>query len=787
MGVLVLPKRGVEDTEAIWQYQALGAPQILALQLDLAEVKRWKMMAHGAPQLIERIDPDQLHNAIVAHQDEWGPEQILRAKAIGFRASPVQLDFFDVGLVPTIESVVREKLHDLLRQVIARCQEAYLLRRDQEPNYQALFRLIFRLVAAKLLLDRQHPGGDWGNLDPRKVLNDVEAFYFRSSAAEKVLQDRYVQQIAWDQLRTAFDFSNVSVETLAYVYENTLVSTETRRLYDVHATPPELAEYVVRTLPFEELPQQERFVFEPFAGHAPFLTASLGRLRILLPADMTQQQRHAYFTRMLTGLEIDTFAREIASYSLMFADYPNSDGWRILNADTFTHPRFDTLLAQSRIVLCNPPYSDFSSAERRASNAIRSPNKAVEALRRILERPPQMLGFVLPRVFVNGQSYRGLRKKMASLYSEIQVVGVPQAAFRYSNIETVLLLACGVGPERSRLYTTQVGQDDYRSFVLTGKVTWHTEAPADYLERKPVPDFWYSPIHKILDELAYLPRLGDMAEVHRGIEYNVPFRKNAERLVSDEPREGFVPGLVNTREGFEPYQITSHRYLNMAPELMLYEAYLRPWDKPKVIANAGRIRADRWVIAGAVDRDRLVCYQRFHGIWPKDHLPVEVLAAVVNGPVANAFVSIHRTSRDNQVRIVQQIPVPSFTPQQIQAIVTLVQEYRACREQWIAGSYSHLGFEDRCRDLTLRVDAEILAAYDLAPRLERKLLDYFEGFSRPGPVAFDRYYPPDFRPSVPWRVFISEEFQNSTAVQTLARLPVLHDSAISEVVRDLSE
>jgi hypothetical protein len=473
-GVVVLPQNGCDGAEAIRQYQALGAPQILGLNSEMAEVQRWKIVAEGVPQLIERIDPAHLRNAILEHQKEWNPEQILRAKSIGFRAGAVQLDFFDFGLVPTIESIVQDKLDTLLQQVIADCKEVYFARHHQEPDYRALFRLVFRLVAAKLLSDRHHPGGDWDNPDPARVIQDVEAFYFRGMPSEQALQDADVQQTAWDKIRAAFHFANTSVETLAYVYENTLVSTETRRMYDVHATPPEVAEYVVRALPFESLPLDERRVFEPFAGHAPFLIAALGRLRMLLPPDMDQKERHRYFVEMLSGLEIDTFAAEVARHSLMFADYPNPDGWRMINDDAFTSPDFGACLSQARIVLCNPPYGDFDPKARKPSDAIRSPNKAVEALRRVLERPPKMLGFVLPRVFVNGQMYRDTRRKLASLYSDIEIVGLPEIAFQHSNIPTALLIAHGCAhPKSSEGITSS-------SFVPTGRpgrpkrrrVTW---------------------------------------------------------------------------------------------------------------------------------------------------------------------------------------------------------------------------------------------------------------------------------------------------------------------------
>lgn len=166
---------------------------------------------------------------------------------------------------------------------------------------------------------------------------------------------------------------------------------------------------------------------------------------------------------------------------------------------------------------------------------------------------------------------------------------------------------------------------------------------------------------------------------------------------------------------------------------------------------------------------------------------MEVLASILNGPIANTFVSSYRTSRHNQVRTVRQIPVPQFTAAQMHGIASLVKEYRSYREQWLTEPYDERRFEHRCREIVWQIDAELLAAYDLSPRFEREILDHFAGHERPGPISFDRYYPPDFRPAVPWRVYISEEFRTSTAQRTLERLPVLNDPVISEVVRDLED
>jgi hypothetical protein len=702
---------------AIINYRALGALQILAFYPETQEIYRWKMQAQSQPVLMERFDAAHLTNAILANRETWKPEQILRAKSIHFSSEPIQLDFFDVGLIPTLEDVVHRKLDRLLNEVIASCEAIYHEHHTNELNYNALFRLIFRLIAAKLLGDRQYPG-NWLSSDVNEVIKEVEAFYFQHMPAEKVINDRYVQATAWDKIRTAFSFRNLSVGALAYIYENTLVSPETRKVYGTHATPPQVAEYIVQNLPIDELPSEERHIFEPFCGHAPFLTAALGRLRSLLPADIDISSRHDYFVRMLSGMEVESFACEAARNSLILADYPNPNGWRIANDNFYTSPDLNEALADARVVLCNPPYEGM---------------KAAEALQHIMQNPPEMLGLVLPKVFEDGQSYREIRKRIRSLYDAITTVELPDNAFNYSDAETVLVLAHGQRTNHPTWKSVSVVGKDFQKFIHMGKVTSSIEVSASFIHDEFGNSFRYSPLQSIWAKLESSRRLSEIAEIHRGVQYNIPFEENREALVSNEPRSGFVKGLARVSEGFEPYFTEPFVYLNTNPEKMLYTAYKLPWEKPKLIANAARLSRGPWTIVATIDEQELMCYQNFHGIWPKSNFPIEVIAAILNSPIANAFLSTHQTSRHNKKGMIAKIPIPDLNTSQIGRIVSLVREYMSFRKQLLEQLQQTEYFERRCRGVLSQIDAELLGAYNLPNHLERELITYFEGHERPGP------------------------------------------------------
>ncbi|HVB24336.1 MAG TPA: hypothetical protein VNG51_20530 [Ktedonobacteraceae bacterium] len=606
-----------------------------------------------------------------------------------------------------------------------------------EPDYKAVFRLIFRLVAAKLLGDRQYPG-NWLSNNTQEVIASVENFYFQHLPQEVVLHDERVQNRAWENIRTAFSFQNLSVEALASIYENTLVTPETRKALGTHATNHLIAEYVVQQLPFEDIALEERRVFEPFSGHAPFLVASLERLRSLLPPAMPTDLRHNYFVQMLSGMDYDAFACEVAWYSLILTDYPNPNGWRIENTNTFENiSAFDAALKQACIVLCNPPYEDITFKDRKAYRSTLTTNKAVEALRRVLLHRPKMLGFVLPRKFIDGQLFREARKTIAESYNTVSLVSLPDSVFNFSDAETVLLLAHGERTAQPAWSSAFVSKDELQQFLYTGKATWQTEAPASFVQQQLVSaniSLWYNPLQQIWDTLSDLPRLGSVAEAHLGIQYNIPFNENKSDLVSDTPRPSFAPGLARVTESFEPYATKNFVYLNTDKNMQLYEAYKLPWEKPKLIVNAARLSRGPWTIAATIDEQGLVCYQNFHGIWPTGNVPLEVIAAVLNGPIANAFLSSQSGKRHNQLKTINRIPIPRLNPSQTHLIVSLVRDYMSFREKWRLQPEEAEYYGKRCRGIMRRLDGEILTAYNLPLHLERELVKYFDGVKRPGPV-----------------------------------------------------
>ena len=773
---------GYCGSEVIQNLRSLGAPQIL--EIGDVEVNRWKVTVKDNPVLLDAVGLDDLPELFARHKEEWTPQRVLRAKADCIPAT--QLDFLDLGLLSLLDNEVRTKLDRLLQNTISLAIDTFEQKSPfLEEYYPSLFRLVFRLIASKVLADRNHPG-HWVSEDPGFAIEAIEEFYFKEDKPEPVLEDYDTQNAIWEHIKSTFHFQNLSVDSLAYVYENTLVTRNTRKSFGIHSTPPAIAEYIVRQLPFHELALTERQVFEPFSGHSVFLVAAMQRMRDLLPSDMSPEERHQYFVEMLSGIEIDAFAREVARLSLMLADYPNPDGWNLYQGDALKSPLFEKELERASIVLCNPPFEKFDKNEKVEYANLSSDWKPAEILHRVLQNPPELLGFVLPRIFLTGQSYRKTRSLIGEIYSTIEILALPDNVFQHSEAESVLLLSSGRNGGTTHLQTGEIQRRNLDDFY-TVRQSWYDD------ERKVVnagkvflDNLWQPPLEEVWQATTEMKRLSDLSLIHRGIQYKIPFVENKADLVAYEDYQGFMPGLHTVQDTVEPFIVTSSVFLNMNPSLMLTAANKFSWEKPKLIVNASRQSRGPWNVSASVDYTGLVFYRNFHGIWPTGDLALEVLAAIINGPMANAFVSARGGNRYIRISTLKDIPIPEFTERQQQDIVSLVRQYISIRKSWSRKKNSATEERNRCLDLLHLIDAEILKAYDLAPRLERMLLDFFNEQSRLGPVEFTGYFPQSFRPHIPWHIYISEDFKKSQAKDTLERLPIIAKSPlISEFLTGL--
>ena len=291
---------------------------------------------------------------------------------------------------------------------------------------------------------------------------------------------------------------------------------------------------------------------------------------------------------------------------------------------------------------------------------------------------------------------------------------------------------------------------------------------------------------RVVDYLNSNPKLRDVADVHGGIEWNISLKENKGTLISSEPKPGFQKGLDRILGEIEPYHAQGSVHLNMDDRFRGAPVHPLPWDKPKVIANRDLISGGPWLIIGFPDSSGLVCCQNLIGIWPKADINIEVLSALINSPLASAALFVKQNKRDNGIKAVEQIPAPFLKSIEAETITDLVRCYMSFRMEIKQGTTSKTAIQECIRTL-VEIDSLILKAYDLPPRLERKLLEFFRGYRRPVPFDFPNYYPEDFSLCIPLHKYLKMDLKQASAGELLKRITPFDSEEMHKFFMDLEE
>ncbi len=579
--------------EIVREHRSLGAPVFLVIEPDC--ISLWQVFSEKTPIMRARFAPDAIDTFFAERRESWAPDAIHRAKSIGRVDQRYQLDFVDSGLIPAIEGEIHAKLDRLIREAVAGSRQF-----TGSDSIRTLFRGVFRLLAAKILLDRQHlRAQEWNSNDVRSVLNAMDAFYSLGNVSQAWPRS-VIEALdpVWEAFRSGFNVANISADDLAYVYESTLVTDAARAEFGTHSTPRHMADYVVGQLRLWEFGVTPPRVYEPFTGAGVFLVSALRYMRDALPSNWTDQQRHDLLVNRIGGAEIEPFAVEVAKLSLILADYPNSNGWKIDEADLFEKDALGSRLSGANVILCNPPFAAFKGEELRAypDAANVDHSKAVYALEMALRAQPEMLGFVAPNTLLADRRYRDQRLKLERAYGEIEMVALPDGVFNVSQANTALLIARKPfqADGRQLIRSTVVLDRDKKLFATTGRPSLVREAARDPTEA-PTGRLWIYPSQQLWDILKDRPRLGSALEGSWGLRW----RTGQTGRTSNAPSPGDKLGFQDT-SSLRQFVLSEPQPIDVRPDQILAGANLA-WDEPKILCNATRLSRGYWRLAAAVE------------------------------------------------------------------------------------------------------------------------------------------------------------------------------------------
>ena len=755
VGVIFSDSAGMQS---VVDYRALGAPLFIVVTNEVAEP--WAAGVSDAKPVGPAFRVRDAERVFAEQRDKWGPTALGRVKSTSEVSARSQNDLFDTGLVPALERQFQSRLKELLEHSFKEIETAYRQVHNRRPKVPALFAFLFRFVTAKIFMDRADAKGWAGLSDPLEILKAAEAQTGLLEKPESEFRRKSILEAAWASVSRNLHFQNLSVPDLAFVAESAFITDRTRDELGVHSTPEGLADYIVNHLPWEQVPVGERVVWEPFCGHGIFLAKAMERLGQDIDPEFSPSQRHNYFRERLIGVESDPLSLEICRVVLTLSDYPNHNKWELHHDDVFAWPGWESTLTAAAIVLANPPYEAFEKSYQRKIKGAKT-NPHAELLHRLLKQPPRLWGLVLPQSFLSDPVYREANGQLARRYEEIQILELPRI-FRYADNETVAVMASGLRSEGKTVHVSysEVQKDGVERFLED----WHVSNPRNgELAVPPVTGglrftLRLPPTSSVFTHFRAGVTLGAVADIHKGVNW-IPRTDGKPRtaprtdVAADKPKRGFYRGAEKMEGNLAQFQLRATRYLSLLDEDQnpSTRANKRRWEKPKAVCNAARLlRRSPWRLAAWADAEGLAFTQHFFAIWPHEGVSEFALASILASPIANAFSFERDMERHNHIETLCQLPLPDL--EHLKPNGELHRRAAELQDMLAVRDFTQPPTPEAVREAVLRLDAAVLAAYDLPASAQHQLLKQFNGWRRPLPPpydqAFDRYFPDHFEEKI---------------------------------------
>jgi hypothetical protein len=692
----------------------------------------WKQGVTSA-EFLKSIPANEVPQFFQSQQDKFAPDAIYRAKTWGRFQTEYQLGFVDLGLMPLVEEEVGRSLGTLIERNVSELKHRLNWENVDDKQGQWLLQTVFWLVSGKILRDKQV-----ANFETLE-LNDVEEVFQRVGKHYGTKPIVIGSKKNLDALRESAhiisQFSSLvltTTEALAYVYENTLISKETRAALGTHSTPSFLVDYVVGNLVdwIREIPVDERSVYEPACGHAAFLVSAMRLLTELLPADRAQpSKRGPYLRSRLHGIDIDQFALELARLSLTLTDIPNPNGWDLELHDMFLDKRLSDQTKKSTILLANPPFDNFSPAEQESYRGKKSEphfvNKAAEMLWRTLPQLSEggVFGIVLPQNFLHSDKCRDLREFLLREYELKEICLFPDKVFEFSDAESAVLIG-----RRER--TAKEKYVRYRHIREREILSFRSSYSASSTRTVPQSRFSHHESFSLrvpdLEDVWAACRnnltLGEVAEVAKGLDFSgSPPRGSI--TYSEKRFPNSHRGFIRFDRGLQLHQLPSQYWMNLDSSVVSSARSGTRIGVPQVLLNYAPASRGPWRLKGLVDKKGHPVTSRFIPIRSAGlSYSIETLWAILNSPVANAYVFSHLGKRDNIVGDIRKIPMP--------------QENSAGAVEHASNMYlqaASAGADSAIlQKLLMQVDCEVLRLYSFPLKIEQSILTLFTNWQRVG-------------------------------------------------------
>ncbi len=629
---------------------------------------------------------------------------------------PMQLSFWAAD-------VTRPLLVDYFTQAVNALRQEAKRQSAGIPD-ETLTSLTIQLLGAIILADTGVLGEDIRlreDISMQRLFGRAAEQFARYFRPDMLIAYEEAAQRAYWILRQ-IRYSGFTPEMLASIY-TAAFSEEQRKKLGRYDTPLYLTRRIWENIPVEYLPPQQRHAVDMTCGWGSFLIAGHERLSQLSDAPSSLRG-------FLHGNDINRFTSQLAGLGLLLST--SEDTWHVDHSNALEWQWLET--HQPGIIVGNPPFGTLQNSSITGTDSWYE--EANKYLAHAIDRlaPNGYLAMLMPRSFTSSIASRDFRKQLLEVCDVLELWELPVRVFSGATVRTTVIFAQKHNDHENpvRLRTVQplslqsVRDSGTFTFTASGLFTnqavWKNVSSTQVMDYQIIlPEYAWKALH------SHSIDLQETAEIFKGVSKGAP-----ELRKSDYP---FPPKnvslLTNVKKVMpRPFDIDyTQREMIMYPHDLL-----RPRLKKEYILASTKVLVvhapdPTWGKRNklAIERKHYYPSESFWVVAPNNYallqgITCEVLAAVINWDVSNAWIVEHLTGVGILKRVISSVPFPKYLSLddcQVLTEAVLKIEEAAARNQ------------DAPADARQMIDTVLKAAYHLDDATFERLRKVAEWDSQP--------------------------------------------------------
>lgn len=262
------------------------------------------------------------------------------------------------------------------------------------------------------------------------------------------------------RLHSAFDFSQVSLDMVGKFYALAFVTKELRDQWGIHYTKSLLAKTLLRRMPIEELPPDNRILADPTCGSGSLLVAGYERLANAAYLRIPENERHQKLVGSIFGNDRDPFAAEITRMTLMLFHPPHKNNWKVTHfdaeKDNFGRKWTKEIKVTPTIIVANPPFGGegggaSNTAKPRTRNQL---DRSALILNHCLDILPEdgLIGIILTETVLDQQLIKSTRHRILQECQILEQWDIPVGWFDNVNRPAMAWVLRKTAPSSKTVY-----------------------------------------------------------------------------------------------------------------------------------------------------------------------------------------------------------------------------------------------------------------------------------------------------------------------------------------------